>query len=603
MRRRALIVSLVLACLVPAGPAPAVVPVGGAVRLADAGVRPLVGRARENVVAFARLLGYVRFFHPSDQAVKADWDRVAVAALPEVERAPDAQALLSALRTHFEPLAPAVALFPCGKGGVWQPPPPPPGPVRLVAAWTHAGLGLRAAGPFQATRQVMVVPDGRLPTELPSPGEAFAAELGGGVACRVPLALWADHWGTVPQRPLPAPPMLAGSLHAARRAVRLTAVAQAWNAVQHFHPRVDRAAWRARLPAALAEAAEAPDAEALTRVLRRLAARLDDGRAGASGPAAVRLRPPVTLDWVEERLVVVATRPGVKDVARGDEVLAIDGRAAGERLAEEVALVAGATPARRRFVAAQDLLAGPRGTSVGLRLRRPGRAPWVVTLKRAVVVSGGNAGARPSAIARLTRGLWYVDLTRTDERAWRRARFRLARATGIVFDLRGQVMARTMAHALGGLAGQPVRTPGFEVPRPKRPDDARPPRGYVSYVIPAGDKLPARATFLIDASTFDLGDVAAAAVAHYRLGTLVGAPTAGAAGHPDAIALPGRFSLTWTGSDARDYAGGPLGSVRPDEPVPRTVAAVRDGRDEALERAIALLGEALPGLPSPTNQN
>ncbi len=45
--------------------------------LGDAGMtneppRPLAGRGLENVTAFARLFGYVRHFHPSDQAANAE---------------------------------------------------------------------------------------------------------------------------------------------------------------------------------------------------------------------------------------------------------------------------------------------------------------------------------------------------------------------------------------------------------------------------------------------------------------------------------------------------------------------------------------------------
>lgn len=48
--------------------------------------RPLSSRGTENLVAFARLLSLVRFFHPSDAAAGADWNRVAVAGIDAVER-------------------------------------------------------------------------------------------------------------------------------------------------------------------------------------------------------------------------------------------------------------------------------------------------------------------------------------------------------------------------------------------------------------------------------------------------------------------------------------------------------------------------------------
>ena len=45
--------------------------------------RRLSPRGLENLEAFSRLLGYVRFLHPSDQAAAADWDRVAIAGVQE----------------------------------------------------------------------------------------------------------------------------------------------------------------------------------------------------------------------------------------------------------------------------------------------------------------------------------------------------------------------------------------------------------------------------------------------------------------------------------------------------------------------------------------
>ena len=52
--------------------------------------RPLAGRGLQTLVAFTRLLGYVRHFHPSDQAAEADWDRLAVEGMRRpLERAKD----------------------------------------------------------------------------------------------------------------------------------------------------------------------------------------------------------------------------------------------------------------------------------------------------------------------------------------------------------------------------------------------------------------------------------------------------------------------------------------------------------------------------------
>src|SRR6266404_9755787 len=49
------------------------------------GPRPLTEQGMRNAVAFTRLLGYVRYFDPSDQVVTADWDRFAIQGMRRVE--------------------------------------------------------------------------------------------------------------------------------------------------------------------------------------------------------------------------------------------------------------------------------------------------------------------------------------------------------------------------------------------------------------------------------------------------------------------------------------------------------------------------------------
>lgn len=51
--------------------------------------RRLSPEGTENLVAFSRLLGYVRFFHPSDQAAAANWDLTAIAGVQRIESAAD----------------------------------------------------------------------------------------------------------------------------------------------------------------------------------------------------------------------------------------------------------------------------------------------------------------------------------------------------------------------------------------------------------------------------------------------------------------------------------------------------------------------------------
>jgi C-terminal processing protease CtpA/Prc len=81
----------------------------------DVPPRPLTSQGLTNLTALTRLIGYVRFFHPSDQAAglaNADWDALAMAGVERVEAARDPRELAAALSTLLPEIAPTVRVLP-----------------------------------------------------------------------------------------------------------------------------------------------------------------------------------------------------------------------------------------------------------------------------------------------------------------------------------------------------------------------------------------------------------------------------------------------------------------------------------------------------------
>ncbi len=83
------------------------------VRLEDMGdlkieaPRKLTQQGLRNLTAFSKLYGYVRFFHPSDQAAAIDWQSFAIDGVRQVESATDDAELLCSrlyLRADDAPL-------------------------------------------------------------------------------------------------------------------------------------------------------------------------------------------------------------------------------------------------------------------------------------------------------------------------------------------------------------------------------------------------------------------------------------------------------------------------------------------------------------------
>lgn len=86
-------------------------------------------------------------------------------------------------------------------------------------------------------------------------------------------------------------------------------------------------------------------------------------------------------------------------------------------------------------------------------------------------------------------------------------------------------------------------------------------------------------------------------VEHEHLGAIVGAPTAGTNGNINVVALPGGYSMVFTGMKVLKHDGSRHHGVGilPTVPASRTVKGIAEGRDELLEKAIEIVGGEDPG--------
>jgi hypothetical protein len=582
------------------------------IRLEDAGAvpatskepaRPLTGRGLDNLVAFTRLLGYVRHFHPSDAAASADWDATAVAGVRAVESAKDPADLAQRLERLFCPLGPTVRVFPTGGA----PPIPddlkPTKDAREIVAWDHLGYGndTQQYQIYSSRRKRWNLTEGRRPDAAPDPADVFRADLGGGVSCMVPLALYADEAGTLPHaataqpnaadRAKPAPSRHSGD----DRATRLADVALAWNVLQHFYPYFDVVTtdWPAALRAALTSAAQDPDGRAFLTTLRHMVAALHDGHGGVYSPAGPEPSgsPPLAWDWIEGQLVVTRVGDGVKDVKPGDIVRSIDGRPVVEALADVERSISGATPQWRRFIGLKRLGAGALGSEVVLELDDAGRPPRAVRLARE---PSRPEESRPPKIHEIRKGMYYVDLSRIDDNDFRRALPDLERAQGIVFDFRGYPSKLMPNTFFPHLTEKPMTSAQWHVPQVRRPDhEGMTFQRQGEWTIPATKPyLGARKAFITDGRAISYAESCMGIVEHYKLGAIVGGPTAGTNGNVNPFTLPGGYRVVWTGMKVLKHDGSRHHGVGivPTVPVSQTIAGVAAGRDELLEKAIEVVG-------------
>jgi hypothetical protein len=167
----------------------------------------LEGRALDNLIAFTRLYGYVRYFHPSDEASQIDWDKFAMDGVLFVEDAPDTNALIQRLQILFCPIAPTVLIYANGTEPQLSDNLILPRQQRHmnVVMWKHHGWGFGISSAYTSERISDVASKDYFPENFPDPQEPYHADLGSEISALVPLSLYSNEDGTLPALMVKAP--------------------------------------------------------------------------------------------------------------------------------------------------------------------------------------------------------------------------------------------------------------------------------------------------------------------------------------------------------------------------------------------------------------
>jgi C-terminal processing protease CtpA/Prc len=431
--------------------------------------------------------------------------------------------------------------------------------------------------------------------ERARPGEIADVELGGGLRARVPIALWSQDQQTLPAGD---PAALAGALAAADTTVadpdaRVADVIVTWSVLDQFYPYFDviDVDWPARLDAALRDALDDVSPVDHHHTLLRLVAAIEDGHGSAFVDIGPQAAVPARLGWVEEQLVVLGS--ATPALARGDVIEAIDGVAAADALDAAMALQSG-TPQWRRTRALWELGSGPTGTEVTLRLARAGGAVDV-TLPRGMPP---DEWFLHPPIAELDGGIWYVDLGRAEMAAITAAIDAIAAAPGVVFDLRGY--PNSTHDVLNHLLDRPEDDRWMHVARhirPAVPGAPRPAPEWDSFgwdLQPASPRITGKVVFLTGGGAISYAESVMGYAEALGL-DIVGGTTAGANGNVRVITLPTGARVPFTGMKVTRHDGTRSHAIgiRPTVPAESTIAGIRAGRDEVLDRALALVTAAV----------
>ncbi len=570
-------------------------------------------RTLDNLVAWARLEGYLQHFNPSEWAwttnmfayLRDGFDHVAQARTPEE--------LASVLNRLAQAVAPASM--------VWvstdERPPLPylksdaRGDVSAVIAWRHEGYTptMSQEGPFFSRRVIYNMSAREALRYGFAPDNAYETDLPGGVRVRVPHTNYVDTFGNTLPNPTPRDRVRRdwpNTWDYRLASERLAAVTFAWGLIQNFHPMIDRetADLDGILRNAMLEALAANDRASTTRVLERLIGSIGDAQGEAWDPESPVPGIPLFDAKVNgDALVVTAVDQSLKgaDIAKGDTILAIDGVDTAAALAEARARSGGAADETLDSYAVRTALSGFPASTIELKVRKTGGAVRTVTVRRDRPLFIALDDGKPP-IREIAPGIVYVDGARvSDADVFREATLTFS-APGIIFDLRSPYTQLGMT-TLGWMTDRDARASDQFIHSPVHPDynlvqikqrDTR--------VTPNPSKLIGKVAFLVGPETRGDAEFAALTMQDFDLGIVIGSNTAGAPGRAAAATLPGGLQIMWTGVESRSVNGTTIfgRGVPPDIEVDSAGIQPGSDNDPAIRHAIEALNDYFDSLDQPS---
>ena len=579
-------------------------------------------RTLTNLVAYTKLIGYVRYFHPADAAADINWDLLThnnVQAVLEAETDAD---LIDTLNSIITPYAPTVQVFASGQA------PPLPDALQIadsadgVIQWFHLSFSNLSV----TERFVVPLEDGVLPPSydyalsaplyesispitisVHDPAQPPTLRLTDTVEARIPFALYVVDDATQPVGE--APDIQYTNITPDTFAGRATDIIYLWNHFQHFFPYWDileeqfSVDWETVLMQTLTATLEDETLQDFYFTLRSMIAHLHDGHGNVFMPlnADVELYSGYTLPFtwamVEGQLTVTTLlERNTQGIKVGDVITEIDGQPVSELLEEWQTITSpfGDYGTYRILEEWSLTFESPQLTVQPA----DGGETTIIEIEARSSAQSSNVNhreERPAVIARLGSGILYIDLTRLNTGRYEAAINLMQEAEGIIFDIRGYPEG-TANILLGHLRDVNLNSAPFLLPVVISPDhedilfiDFSDP----NFIYAQASLVTDNVTFITNSNgTVSYGESIISIVEGHELGPIVGSHTAGANGNVRVLETPGDFTILYTSIQSLQFDGSQLYTVgvAPTHPVERTREGVIAGRDELLEAAFAIVG-------------
>ena len=409
---------------------------------------------------------------------------------------------------------------------------------------------------------------------------------------------------TVGQRLLPTVPVVREKAYeemiCPSKEYRLLCLFRLWNIIHCFHtdPAFTDQSWDSALTQFIPRFAAADDSLRYILTIAALTARIRDSQAAVQSPTFNQyigpFYPPISVKSIDGEMMVSHVFENVpgrsSDVHPGDLVLAIDNEEVVDRRERLAALLSASIPAALESKADAALLGGRNGSTVKLKIMNADGTVFDITLLR---TREGMAPSRDLPVTTVFSGdIGYIDLCRLQEADVDTMMQNACRTKGLILDLRGDVN-KAVDYVIGYVIDHETAGALISIPERHTPDSHR--FSYstiIKTITPAsGAHYQGKIAALIDETTVGRSELMGLCLKASADVVFVGSPTAGSSGPVTSTILPGGVVVTFAGAKARSAVGDQTveSGIQPDVEVKASRDAIRQGRDDVLDKAIEIL--------------
>lgn len=560
-----------------------------------------------NLKAFSKIYGYVRYFHPSDEASELEWDRFAIYGVQEVKGARDNEELKKRLEELFLPIAPTLSLYleveaPKKSNSIKQ-------KDGMLIAWQYLGLNPDndVNSVYKSKRVQATIENGKYKLgeekifqDYPKIDEPINKEIVPGIFCNIPVVLYVDENKTIGTTEETAKKfealnknILSVSNYATdNENVRFAGIIMTWNILNHFYPyfHVTDSNWENQLEVYLKKTEEDKSRDEYISTLAQLLEKTKDGHAiyTFNHFHIKKKMLPFIVDIIENEVVVTVAEDD-SPVQEGDIITHKEGIPAIELIEQLKEEIPGSPQVKNYFASKYFRYED----SAEIQFKR-GEEIFIQTIK-GKQVSNLDEFNRKESFKEIEDNIYYLDLRMVSKQTLQENIDTLSKAKGVIFDLRGYPgSSEVMMDVLGHLTEKPVKGPIVRTAQTIYPD--REELTFKEIRNPQQSKAPllkGQSVFLTYGGAMSQPEYWLGYIKDNKLAEIVGQPTAGSDGDIQQYRIPGNITGYFTGAEVlnADRSQTHLIGITPTIHVERTIEAIKKGEDEYIQAALELINK------------